>query len=309
MPARFRLLKGATVLLYLGPLVAGMSGFGWGMVLPFVLIFVLWLIILRPEQWPATFAGWLTLQAFFAALAQMLSQLLLVAVLFGVGRGIGGIAGFLLIVNPLLPLSISFLAIPLCRLIWDARIAAERGEFLDEDAEAAQILMIAAKAALDVRPLIALPDDCAEEAVWQAIVMVLEGSLAPYRLDALGVALQRSERSHTALRRSLVIWATEPEIVAPGSIPHAVNAAFLSTNRNPDLLRLFLPRALALVAAFPNRVAGFPSASTLRDAAEGELQSGPHTDLPVDLRADLKDGLIALAWAVEAVAKGSPSTA
>ncbi|WP_305016857.1 hypothetical protein [Mycobacterium tuberculosis] len=41
-------------------LVAGLGGFGWTMTLPFTAIFVVWLMILRPEQWPASPEEWLT---------------------------------------------------------------------------------------------------------------------------------------------------------------------------------------------------------------------------------------------------------
>ena len=87
MLTRMRLVKGATALLYVGPLIAGLGGFGWTMTLPFTAIFVVWLMILRPEQWPASPEEWLTAPAWLAALAQVLSQIVLVAILFGVGRG------------------------------------------------------------------------------------------------------------------------------------------------------------------------------------------------------------------------------
>ena len=92
MLTRMRLVKGATALLYVGPLIAGLGGFGWTMTLPFTAIFVVWLMILRPEQWPASPEEWLTAPAWLAALAQVLSQIVLVAILFGVGRGLGGLA-------------------------------------------------------------------------------------------------------------------------------------------------------------------------------------------------------------------------
>ena len=87
MLTRMRLVKGATALLYIGPLIAGLCGLGWDMVAPFAAIFVVWLMVLRPEQWPTTPGEWLTGQAWLAALAQVLSQVLLVGVLLGIGRG------------------------------------------------------------------------------------------------------------------------------------------------------------------------------------------------------------------------------
>jgi len=39
---RIRMLMAATALLYLGPLLAGLAGFGWPMVYAFATIFTLW---------------------------------------------------------------------------------------------------------------------------------------------------------------------------------------------------------------------------------------------------------------------------
>ena len=299
MLARLRLLKGATALLYFGPLLAGMSGFGFAMLVPFVAIFALWLMILRPEQWPSTAAEWLTAPAWGAAVTQVLSQVLLVTILFAVGRGIGGVAGFLPMTHPLFPLGVSVAAIPVSRMLWDTRRAAALGVFLDDEAEAGQAPHAAAEAANAVQPLLRLADDAPEQAVRMAIDDTLSDPAAVLRLEAIVAGLARQDRSHTALRRAMVIWATEPEIVAPGYFPDVAAVAFAITNKNPDLLRLFLPRAIALVAAFPDRAATFPSPDSLRQAAAAELDSGPNTDLPADLRADLQDGLNALARSVE----------
>lgn len=299
MLARLRLLKGANVFLYFGPLLAGMAGLGWGIVAPFVAIFVAWLMLLRPEQWPATNAEWLTRRAWGAALTQVLSQILLVAILMGIGRGLAGLADILPTLNPLLPLGLSSLAIPISRMVWDPRRAAEFGVFLDDEAAVAQAPHAADEAKSAVAALLALPDDAAEENLRLRLGDILDGPASAARLDALCGALAGADRSHAALRRALVIWATEPEVVAPGLTPDTVASAFALTNRNPDLLRLFLPRAIALAAAFPDRVAGFPTPAQLREAAVAGLASGPDTDLPADLRADLGDGLAALARAVE----------
>lgn len=300
MLTRLRLLKGANALLYMGPLLSGMSGHGWWMVPPFVFVFVLWLMLLRPEQWPATSAEWLAPQAWGAVFTQVLSQVLLVVVLLAVGRGLSGLAGFLPVLHPLLTLGLSGLSIPLSRYLWDAREAAQQGVFLDDEAELAQVPHAADEAAGAVSPLLALGETAGESDIRRAIEDLLTGPAAGQRLDALIAALGKATRSHDALRRSLVIWATEPEIVAPGQFPRAVDSAFSLSNRDPDLLRLFLPRALALASAFPDRVSGFPSASALRQAAADDLDTGPNSDLPADLRADLRDGLAALAKAVEA---------
>jgi hypothetical protein len=299
MLTRMRLLKGATALLYVGPLIAGLCGYGWGMVAPFAGVFVVWLMVLRPEQWPASPEEWLTGQAWLAALAQVLSQVVLVAILFGLGRGLGGLANIDMVdVNPVLPLSISFLAIPLCRMLWDSREAASLGFYLDEDAEEAHAGNAAGDAATAVIPLLNLPDNAPDAKVTRAVGEVMNVATAELRLNALAAALANPDRSHAALRRELVLWASEPEVVAPGRVAHSMELAFNIANGNQDLMRLYVPRAIALVAAFPARVADFPDPATLRAAADAKPEPG--WELPAHLRADLRDGLLALARSVEA---------
>jgi hypothetical protein len=299
MATRLRLLKGATALLYVGPLFAGISGLGWGLVAPFVGIFVVWLMVLRPEQWPATSQEWLTPPAWAAALAQVLSQLLLVTVLLALGRGVGAIAGFLPVVNPLFPLTVSFMAIPLCRMLWDARIAADNGIFLDDEAEAAQAPRAAAEAAVAVVPLLNLADGAPDAQVTAQVAKVMDVIGADIRLKALAMALSQPDRSHAALRRALVVWASEPEVVAPGRVPSVMAHAFAIADRNADLLRLYLPRAIALIGAFPDRAEDFPTPDQLRRVASLGPDTGAFSDLPDHLRADLRDGLLVLARSVE----------
>jgi hypothetical protein len=299
MLTRMRLLRGATALLYIGPLLAGLCGFGWGMVAAFVAIFVVWLMVLRPEQWPATPDEWLTGQAWLAALSQVLSQVLLVAVLFGIGRGFGGIAGFLPMVSPYVPLTLSFLAIPLCRMLWDAREAADQGYFLDDEAAEAHAPRALVEAGTAIVPLLNLPDNAKDADVSNAVVQSLDVSNPEVRLRALAAGLDRPARSPPALRRGLLLWISEPEVVAPGHVPNAMALALAFAGKDPDLLRMYAPRALALIAAFPDRAADFPAPEELRDAAA--LAAGPAaaSDLPRHLLDDLRDGLNALAKAVE----------
>lgn len=306
MLTRMRLVKGAAALLYLGPLLAGLSDFGWGMVAPFTAIFVVWLMVLRPEQWPSSPAEWLSAQAWLAALAQVLSQVLLVAVLFAIGRGLGGLADIgAVTVDPLLPLSVSFLAIPLCRMLWDAREAASQGYFLDDEAELAHAETSAGAAATAIIPLLNLPDTAPDAAVEAAVAQALDVPAADLRLTALTAALSNPSRSHAALRRALVFWATEPEIVAPGLVAESMSNAFDIAQDNLDLLRVYVPRAMALIAAFPNRASDFPAPQRLKQMAENL----PASDLPDYLQEDLRDGLRALARAIETALGPQAATA
>jgi hypothetical protein len=309
MLTRMRLLRGATTLLYIGPLLAGLCGFGWEMVAPFVAIFVVWLMVLRPEQWPASPDEWLTGQAWLAALTQVLSQVLLVAVLFGIGRGFGGIAGFLPMVSPYVPLSLSFLAIPLCRMMWDAREAADQGYFLDDEAAEAHAPRALVEAGTAIVPLLNLPEAAKDAEISAALTHTFDVLNPEIRLRALAAALERPSRRHAALRRGLMQWVSEPEVVAPGHIPNSMAMAFGFAGDDPDLLRIYTPRALALIAAFPDRATDFPAPDALREAAARAAGPNAASDLPRHLLDDLRDGLNALAKAVEAARNVATSPA
>ncbi|MEO5621110.1 MAG: hypothetical protein ABIQ85_09335, partial [Cypionkella sp.] len=133
MQNRMRLLMVATALLYMGPLMAGLGGFGWATVPLFLALFLIWIFILRPQQWPRSLHDWLNRYEPWAALGTNAAvQLLLVLLLFGLGRGIGGALGFTPGYGESLPLAISFLSIPLARLIWDPWKYEHLNNFLDE---------------------------------------------------------------------------------------------------------------------------------------------------------------------------------
>ena len=119
MENRRRLMMVANVLLYFGPLLAGLGGYGWAQVPIFTAIFVLWLMILQPMEFPINKREWLSKDAWVAVTARAVTQLLFVVILFGVGRGIGGVLGAITLYSHMLPLAISFVSIPLARTIWD----------------------------------------------------------------------------------------------------------------------------------------------------------------------------------------------
>jgi hypothetical protein len=111
-----RMMMSATALLYMGPLLAGLGGYGWTMVPIFAGIFTLWQMILRPEKWPAPY-DMHRADAWLAIAAQVALQTLVVVVCFGIGRGIGGAAGELPMYSPLVPVFVSFLSIAIGQII------------------------------------------------------------------------------------------------------------------------------------------------------------------------------------------------
>ena len=97
------------------------------MVLAFLAVFVLWSVILRPNLWPSRPADLAQSEAVVALAALIATQALLVILCFGIGRGIGGVMALQPALPDLLPLTLSFLAVPLSRMIWNPLVMAENG--------------------------------------------------------------------------------------------------------------------------------------------------------------------------------------
>ncbi len=246
MQNRLRMLMGVTALLYVGPLMAGLGGYGWAVVPLFAAIFLLWLFILRPHQWPQTLSEWTQPEALFSLLTQVLIQFLLVVVLFGVGRGIGGVLGTLPIFSIVLPLSVSFLSIPLARMIWDPWKADQAGCFLDEaiaGVDAGPIDCIDPELALArrlVAPLSDLPDDTPESEVARHLI-ALSSHADPADIRKALFETVRDDVATRAQIVALILHNTDAALVAdvPGDGP---TMALTVLPKDAELLALFARR-------------------------------------------------------------------
>ncbi len=119
-------LMGVMALMYFGPLLAGLANHGFGILPLFAAIFLIWLVVLEPQRFPLNPRDWRGGAFGLAMLSRALLQVVLVLVLFGIGRGIGGALGVLPDLPVALPLAMSFLAVPLARLIHDPATGARR---------------------------------------------------------------------------------------------------------------------------------------------------------------------------------------
>ena len=266
MQARLRLLKGATALLYLGPLLAGIAGYGWRVVPLFLGIFLLWLFILRPQQWPRKWADWSRPEALIALLTQGVVQLLLVVVSLGIGRGIGGVLGVMPESPLMLPVAVSFLSIPLARMLWDpwradagevvldealARLEGEQDPAPADDLKRRTEVAARMVAALDRLPAEAAPELLADH---------LHAMATQTSHEALRVALMDPiyDGSATAVvRRAAAVHATEPAVVDGLHGSTYPLAVFRALSDGPTL-GLFARRCAALVAERPDRLGDCP---------------------------------------------------
>lgn len=213
-----RLLMLATALLYIGPLMAGLGGFGWGLVPAFVGLFMIWLFVLRPQQWPRNRHEWAQPEAWSILFTNGVVQLFLVTILFGVGRGVGGVLGRLPHFGAELPLLISFLSIPLSRMVWNPWKAAELDGFLDDalqqinrlpDDQDDARLRIAQRF---IAPLRDLPDDTSADEVGKHLVAMA----AHTDPESLRHALLERAHHHDVGRAeviAMILHCTDPRLI------------------------------------------------------------------------------------------------
>lgn len=301
MRNRLRLVMGATALLYLGPLLAGLGGFGWRVVPVFAAIFLLWTLILRPATWPQAAADWARPDLMIGLLAPSVVQVLVVTLCFGIGRGLGGVIGALPAFPVMLPVAVSFLSIPLCRLLWNPH----NGAGLDNlpDTALARIKALPAtppersetRARTDrlLAPLQALPATTPDTAIARHLAAILAhadpADLAHGLLEAAATGT-----ANPVGRRALVLHATDPAQTAALSGLEAPSRAFQLIAGDAALALLYARRSQTQLRADP--AAWWDSANplTLRAAAAG---------LPPDAAAALSD----LAALTESLAPPDPA--
>lgn len=270
MQNRLRLLMGASALLYFGPLLAGLTGMGWNALPVFVGLLALWLVIMRPRQWPRDLAQW-DRQTVVAAIAQIAVNTLIVVILFGIGAGIGGVAGFVPDIPPVVPIGLSFLATPLSRLIHNPATGAEVDHALDEALtwiEGGEIHPLSGGEDAILRTLLDLPDDADPALTAEALGVALKGREGQVRLARLRETLAGTDEPKAALRRGLILWATDPQHSAATGNQTGLAAAFQSAAPDPDLLCLFAERGVHLLEGAPRRAADFPPTSELERAID-----------------------------------------
>lgn len=251
MHNRMRWLMGATALLYIGPLMAGLGGYGWPLVPVFTVLFLLWQFILRPQHWPRQFHDWTQYQAWATLFSNAAIQLLFVTLLFGVGRGIGGALGFIPPYSEMLPIAISFLSIPLARMIWDPWKVNEINGFLDNAIDQiAHPGNPVERSALNTArrmtaPLAALPDDTSPATVAQHL-LALSAHAEPAHIRTALFERARAGASRAEII-ALILHSTDPALIAqvPGDGP---TLALALLPEDPELIAIFANR---LVEALP----------------------------------------------------------
>ncbi|WP_291239171.1 hypothetical protein [Gemmobacter sp.] len=261
----------------MGPLLAGLGGYGWRVVPVFAAIFLLWLVALRPQEWPQSRADWMQPDSWLAMAARAVVQLLLVVLCFGIGRGLAGVAGLDLHLPFMGPILLSFLAVPIARIAWPPQRAQELDSFLDEaiasveastpPAETAERLAeLRLFAARLTEPLADLRDDTRPDVI-EAHLHALQTHLPPATLlDALHDRLA-SPRNGRVMRRAFILQATDPLLAEACRGRAAPVTALQVAGVDADLLDLFARRCTALLDADADAWGDCPNEAALTEAA------------------------------------------
>ena len=284
---RYRVFLILWALLYMGPLVAGLAGFGWQMIPVFTAIFVLWLLIMRPGMWPKSAADWQTPSQIGKLLLWAAFQAVLVGFCFGVGRGIGGTMGTLATVPPWVPPLMSLMAIPLARLVWNpAATTPEMDAFLDHaiiEVNATNAALTAeqagaeglrqdtvARAQAACAPFIATLQNLSENTTDAEIEVILAGSRnAVHPMTLLDALENRAESGQITpqQRRAFILHATDlgsaDRYLGNGYLAQAFDIAGEDAAR----LSLFAGRATALLTACPAAMMDTPTSARVRSVA------------------------------------------
>jgi len=282
MHNRMRWLMGATALLYIGPLMAGLGGYGWPLVPIFTLLFLLWQFIIRPQNWPRQFHDWTQYQAWATLFSNAAIQLLFVALLFGVGRGIGGALGFVPPYSEMLPVSISFLSIPLARMNWDPWKVNETNAFLDHAIDQiAHPGNPVERSELNtarrmIAPLADLPDDTTPATVAQHL-LALSAHAEPAHIRT---ALFERARAGAARAEiiAMILHSTDPDLIVAVS----GDGPTLALNLLPeeaDLVGLFAARLAEAMPQDPEIWGKSPSSDLLNQWLAKYLSSVAETPL------------------------------
>jgi hypothetical protein len=257
---RVNLLLLVSILLYTGPVIAGLAGFGWGVVPAFVVIFVAWQIVMRPAQWPRDPAAWRETTVQMGAAVQVAVVLVLVLVCFGVGRGLGGVFGYLPPLPLFVPLFVSLASVPLARLLHDPHQAAGMDAFLDDaihqlksfdkdvafpSADAQHILDGTRLAVRLLQPVQDLPADTTPEVIAQHL-RAIATQVDDARLREALVERAEGEGPSRTLLTALVIHATDGRRMEILGL-ETVDPAFAALPDDPHLMALYARRAVTSV--------------------------------------------------------------
>ncbi|WP_343117139.1 hypothetical protein [Ostreiculturibacter nitratireducens] len=132
MSPRMALFSLTAALLYFGPFLSGLTGAPMTSALIFLAVYLLWVVLLRPRSWARTETqGAPTILAAYLGGLTMF-QMVLIFVLFSLGRGLGTLLGGVIALPLILPIVLSAFAIPLGLMVREPQTGDAGAEEADQ---------------------------------------------------------------------------------------------------------------------------------------------------------------------------------
>lgn len=271
---RQSMVLAATALLYMGPLIAGLAGFGWPMIVEFTLILTLWLVVMRP----VAAGGWHNTGVIGMFLLRVALQAVVVSFCLAIGRGIGATMGALPLLPVWVPPLMSLLAVPLARIfLTPAPTDAEKTDTdILADAKTATGGTVAAKhrAEADAMPwvkrLAQLPEAAREQDLMTLIAAALQEVPPLVLLGALSNTVEtqgQTQGQSQSLRRAFVMAVTDTDIAGKVLGQGLLSRAFDLAGEDTARLRLFAERCTRLLRQRQMALMDTPQIARMADAA------------------------------------------
>jgi len=272
---RMYLAMAASVLLYLGPVLAGWAAAPVAAWPVFLGVFLMWSILMCPDDWPRDGARW-------AEAGVIARAIVSVTVMAGLSFACLALGWLLASVRPLPELGpwpgvlLSLMGIGFARMIWSPTGKQKRNAQLDEalrqmEAAASEASMAERRRRseeMEVDSVIAFTADTPQDRIAE-VMADLSMRFAPGRLVEGFQRLWKAGRMNAAQKRALILLATDPDQARRISGHEAGRLALQTCSGEAVLTEQFLRRYTTLLDAVPDALSDGPSNALLRQVEKG----------------------------------------
>jgi hypothetical protein len=272
---RMTLAKAVSVLIYLGPVLAGWAAAPVAAWPVFLGIFLVWSVLMRPGEWPRDGARWVERGVIARALASVAVQAGICFACLTLGWLMSSVRP-LPEVGPWPGVLLSLLGVGFARMIWNPEAAAKRDAQREAALRRAEAAASEAGRAerrrrgeeAEVDSVVAFADDTPQERIAE-VMADLSMRFAPGRLIEGFQRLWSGGRMNAAQKRALIQLATDPDQARRIAGHEAGVLALQVCAGEAGLTEQFLRRYSALLDAVPDAMADGPSNALLRQVEKG----------------------------------------
>ena len=272
---RKSLAMAASVLLYLGPVLAGWAGAPLAAWPVFLGLFLMWSVMMRPADWPRDGARWVQAGVIARAMAAVAVQSGLSFACLALGW-MGASLRPLPEVGPWPGVLLSLIGLGFARMIWAPTDPGEERARLEVLKREVQIATSPAGTAerkrrgeeMEVDSVIAFTADTPQERIVE-VMAELTMRFVPARLVEGFQRQWKAGRMNVAQKRALILLATDPDQARRITGHEAGMLALKVCEGDAVLVEHFLRRYAALLDAVPDAVADGPPNALLRHVEKG----------------------------------------